>query len=90
LTEARRKIQQAKSTHALGVNIRVPTLVALCRELNLDIGSLSKQRKLPLKKDLLDVLEQWVRTVNQSFIQDLNNYGSGRGSCMVLQIAMAF
>ncbi|KAG2033668.1 hypothetical protein BDR03DRAFT_1014071 [Suillus americanus] len=60
LADARRKRQQAKSTNALGANIRVPTLVALCQELHLDIGSLQRQcKKLLLKKDLLDILEEW-------------------------------
>jgi hypothetical protein len=62
LADARKKIQQAKSINAIGASIRVPTLVALCQELRLDIGSLQRQRKnLPLKKDLLDILEEWVR-----------------------------
>jgi hypothetical protein len=64
LADARKKIQQAKakSINAIGASIRVPTLVALCQELRLDIDSLQRQRKnLPLKKDLLDILEEWVR-----------------------------
>lgn len=59
--DVRRKLQQAKSTNALGANIRVPTLVALCQELRLDIGSSSKQhKKLPLRKDPLDIIEEGV------------------------------
>jgi hypothetical protein len=67
LADARRKLQQAKSINALGINIRVPTLIALCQELHLDISSLPKQRKnLPLKKDLLEILEEWVRITDPS------------------------
>ena len=56
---ARKRLQTAKLTKAIGTNIRVPTLYALCAELNIPV-SRPGPRKFPTKATLLDLLANQV------------------------------
>ncbi|KAI5992857.1 hypothetical protein EDC04DRAFT_2910994 [Pisolithus marmoratus] len=61
LEYARKRLQSAKSTHALGNNIRSATLFALCKELQICVDC-DKPGKLPNKSTLLTRLGS--RTAN--------------------------
>jgi len=66
LEHARTRLRTAKTTKALANNIRVPTLVALCHELEIPIDN----PKWPGKKiGLVELIGKWVRT--SFFLQPL-------------------
>ena len=59
LDQARKKLMTAKSIMTAGINIRVPTLYALCSELHITMEC-PKPGKLPKKATLLAALDGWV------------------------------
>ena len=56
---AQKRLQTAKSTKAIGTNVRVPTLYALCAELNIPV-SRPGPGKFPTKAALLNLLANQV------------------------------
>lgn len=74
---AKHRLKVAKSIKAVGNNVRVPTLLELCREFGIPV-ELQSGKKNPTKAILLQALEEhWVRnTENMIFERELKVLGS--------------
>jgi hypothetical protein len=64
LQYAKRKLQTANSARTIGNSVRVPTLFALCQELEIPLER-PKPGGFSSKATLLHALDEWVRASEQ-------------------------